>query len=318
MGCFSLNETYVRSLVHMSNYFSDRELGPRPRVEQVINPVAWAGIVALVDSLADRGAFGASFPERCPDGPSVCGNDVDRLKNALEAEIQGVTWPLQTQEAVHEGYLQTMAPWAPPTMAALDFIEFVWRNVAQPIAGKYHDFFQHHHLTFDVDVGREAFREGVNRIFARNGLAYELAQNGQVHRVLPAVLGEALTRTYFQTGDRTLDVMLEESRIKFSDPAPLIRREALERLFDCWERIKSEADTNKAKSIKAILDTAASEPAFREVLEKDARELTGIGNGHLLRHHEINQTPVVDSDHVDYLYHRLFAMVELLIRKNAP
>ncbi|MEZ0188440.1 AbiJ-NTD4 domain-containing protein [Ralstonia solanacearum] len=300
----------------MSNYFSDRELGPRPRVEHEVTPVAWAGIVALVDSLADRGAFGASFPERCPDGPPVCGNDVGSLKSALEAEIQGVTWPLQTREEVHEGYLLTSVPWAPPTMAALDFIEFVWRNVAQPIAGKYHDFFQHHHLAFDVDVGREAFKDDVNRIFARNGLAYELAYNGQIRRVLPAVLGEALTRTYFQTGDRTLDVMLEESRTKFSNPAPLVRREALERLFDCWERIKTLADTDKAKSIKAILDTAASEPAFRAVLETDARVLTDIGNAHLLRHHEIKQTPVVDTDHVDYLYHRLFAMVELLIRKN--
>ncbi len=303
----------------MSDYFSDRELGARPRVEQEINPVTWAGIAALVNALADRGAFGASYPERCPDGPSISGNDVDSFRDALEAEIQGVTWPLQTREAVCEGYLRTWVPWAPPTLVALDFIEFVWRNVALPIAGKYHDFFQHHHLTFDVDAGREAFREDVNRIFARNGLAYELAQNGQVRRVLPAVLAEALTRTYFKTGDRILDVMLEESRIKFSDPAPLIRREALERLFDCWERIKSQADTtNKAKSIKAILDATASEPAFRAVLEKDARELTEIGNGHLLRHHETSQTPVVDSDHVDYLYHRLFAMVELLIRKNAP
>ena len=302
----------------MSNYFSDRELGPKPRVEPVISPVAWAGIVAVVNSLADRGAFGASFPERCPDGPPVCGNDIDSLKSALEAEIQGVTWPLQTQEEVHQGYLLPRVPWAPPTMVALDFIEFVWRNVAQPIAGKYHDFFQHHHLIFDVDAGRDAFKDDVNRIFARNGLAYEFAYNGQIRRVLPAVLDEALTRTYFQTGDRTLDLMLEESRIKFSDPAPLIRREALERLFDCWERIKSLADTDKVKSIKAILDTAASELAFRQVLETDARELTAIGNGHLLRHHEIKQTPVVDTDHVDYLYHRLFAMVELLIWKNGP
>lgn len=112
--------------------------------------------------------------------------------------------------------------------------------------------------------------------------------------------------------------MLEESRTKFSDPDPLTRREALERLCDAWERIKSLADTNKAKSVQLTLDRSASEPAFREVLEKEGRELTQLGNGHLLRHHERNQTPVIDIDHVDYLYHRLFAMVELVIRRNAP
>ncbi|UTV55027.1 hypothetical protein [Burkholderia arboris] len=121
-------------------------------------------------------------------------------------------------------------------------------------------------------------------------MAYELGQDGRIKRVLPAVLGEALMRTYFSTGDRTLDVMLEESRAKFSDPDPLICREALERLFDSWERIKSLADTNKSKSIQLILDRTASEPAFRELLEKEARELTQIGNSHLLRHHEVSQT----------------------------
>ncbi|WP_208281377.1 AbiJ-NTD4 domain-containing protein [Massilia oculi] len=302
----------------MSDYFSDRELGPRPRTEQELTPAAWAGIVTLVESLANSGSFGTSFPEKCPDGQATCGNDVQSLKRALEAQLHGLSWPLQTQQDVVENnFMLRCVPWAPPAMDALDCIEFVWRKIAKPIVGKHHDFFQHHHLTFDVDAGREAFCTDVNRIFTRNGLAYELGTDGQVRRVLPAVLGEALTRTCFHTGDRTLDVMLEESRTKFSDPDPLVRREALERLFDCWERIKSLADTNKAKSIKIILDRAAPESAFRAVLEKDARELTEIGNSHLLRRHETSQTPVVDSQHVDYLYHRLFAIVELLIRKNS-
>lgn len=203
-------------------------------------------------------------------------------------------------------------------MLAFDFVEFVWRKVALPVVGWHHEYHRHHHLTFDIEVGRAAFRADVNRILARNGVAFELGEDGEIRRLLPAVLGECLVRTYFQTGDRRLDVMLEESRRKFSDPDPLIRREALERLFDAWERIKSLADVDKAKSVQLILGRTASEPAFREVLEKEARELTQVGNGHLLRHHELKQMPVIDVDHVDYLYHRLFAMVQLVIRRNAP
>lgn len=303
----------------MSNYFSDRELGPRPRTEHEIDTITWAGIVAIVEALANGGAFGASFPELCPDGQGVCGNSTSSLKSTIEAEIHGLSWPLQTFQLVDEDFLRTTKPWAPPTLVALDFIEFVWRKVAQPIPISHHSFFQHDHLRFDQAAGRESFQGDVNRILARNGLAYDLGSDGQVRRTLPAVLEEALKRTYFRTGDRILDVMLEESRTKFSDPDPLIRREALERLFDCWERIKSLADANnKAASIKQILDRAAAEPAFRAVLEAEARTLTDIGNSHLLRHHETKQTPVIDPHHVDYLYHRLFAMVELVIRKNAP
>ncbi|MCU7369993.1 hypothetical protein PEC18_03695 [Paucibacter sp. O1-1] len=302
----------------MSDYFSDRELGPKARVEQEMGPVAWAGIAALAASLANSGAFGASFPERCPDGQAICGNEIADLKRAIEAELHGLTWPLQTDRIDEESFTRSRKPWAPPTLVALDFVEFVWRKVALPVVGWHHEYHRHHHLTFDIDAGRAAFRLDVNRILARNGMAFELDEDGLLRRLLPAVLGETLVRTYFRTGDRTLDVLLEESRTKFSDPDPLIRREALERLFDAWERIKSLADTNKAKSIQLILDRSASEPAFREALEKEARELTQIGNTHLLRHHERNQTPVIDVDHVDYLYHRLFALVELVIRRNSP
>ncbi|KZE53900.1 hypothetical protein J3A72_001447 [Stenotrophomonas sp. PvP093] len=304
----------------MKDYFSDREHGARPRTEQEMTPTAWAGIVALVEALANGGAFGHSYPEQCADG-GVCGNDIQLLNGAIEAELHGLSWPLQTQhDREPESYRREMAPWCPPTLLALDLIEFVWRKVAKPIQiGKYHEYARHYHLTFNQDGGRTEFREEVNLILARNGLAYELTAYGSIRRLLPAVIGEALARTYFRTGERTLDVLLEESCVKFSDPDPLIRREALERLFDSWERIKSMADDNdKAKSIAIILDRCATEPEFRKMLDAEARELTRIGNSHLFRHHEMKQTPVVDVQQVDYLYHRLFAMVELVIRKNAP
>ncbi len=302
----------------MSNYFSDRELGPRARTEQTMGPVAWAGIAVLVEALASAGAFGASFPQECPDGNAICGNDTDSLKAAIEAEIEGLSWPLQRDEVDEDDFMRTRKPWVPPTLVALDFIEFAWRTVALPVRGKHHDYYRHHHLSFDSTQGRSAFATDVNRIFARNGLAYELTESGEVRRVLPAVIGDMLARAYFRTGDQLLDVMLEESRRKFSDPDPLIRREALERLFDSWERIKTLADNNKAKSAKLVLDRASPDPAFRQLLDKEAFELREIGNSYLLRHHERSQTPVIDADHVDYLFHRLYALVDLVIRKNAP
>lgn len=94
----------------------------------------------------------------------------------------------------------------------------------------------------------------VTRIFARNGVAFEMLSEGRIVRVLPPVLGEDLKRTLFRTGDRTLDNMLEECRTKFSDRNPLVRREAPERLWDAWERLKSFADPgDKKMSVKIML-----------------------------------------------------------------
>lgn len=302
----------------MSNYFSDRELGPRARTKHTMSPVAWAGIAVLVEALASSGAFGASFPQECPDGNAICGNDTASLKSAIEAEIEGLSWPLQRDEVDEDDLMRTRKPWAPSPLVALDLIEFVWRNVALPVRGIHHDYYRHHHLSFDSTQGRSAFVTDVNRILARNGLAYDITESGEVRRILPAVIEDMLARAYFRTGDQLLDVMLEESRKKFSNPDPLIRREALERLFDSWERIKTLADNNKAKSAKLVLDRSSPDPEFRQLLEKEALELREIGNSYLLRHHERSQTPVIDTDHVDYLFHRLYALVDLVTRKNAP
>jgi hypothetical protein len=228
-----------------------------------------------------------------------------------------LAWPLETVSIGGEGYLAERRPFAPDTLLVLDFIEFVHASVAKPISGKYHDFFSHHHLTFDQEAGQEDFRATVNRMFARNGVAFEMLPNGRIERVLPPVLGEELKRTLFNTGDRMLDNMLDECRSKFSDRNPLVRREALERLWDAWERLKSLADpSDKKRSVKTILDTVTSVPSLRERLETEATELNSIGNSHLLRHSEISQVPVIDVDQVDYLFHRLFAMIQLMLRKR--
>lgn len=301
----------------MSDYFSDRQNGPRARTEQVISPTVWAGLVATVHALINSGAFGLRFPERCPDGQATCGGDAVALAASVSAEIPGLAWPLETASIDGEGYFAERQPFAPDTLLVLDFIEFVHASVAKPISGKYHDYFSHHHLTFDQEAGQEDFRMTVNRIFARNGVAFEMLPQGRIERVLPAVLGEELKRALFTTGDRTLDNMLEECRAKFSDRNPLVRREALERLWDAWERLKSLADpSDKKRSIKVILDAVAAEPSLRSRLEVEAIELTAIGNSYLIRHSEVNQVAVIDVDHVDYLFHRLFAMIQLMLRKK--
>jgi len=301
----------------VSDYFSDRENGPRARTEQVISPAVWAGLVATVQALINSGAFGLRFPERCPDGQAVCGCDTDALAASVIAEMPGLAWPLETTCLVDEGFLSQREPFAPDTLLIMDFIEFIYASVAKPIPGKYHDFFSHHHLTFDQQSGQEEFRATVNRIFSRNGVAFEMLSTGRIVRVLPPVLGDDLKRTIFRTGDRTLDNMLEECRAKFSDRNPLVRREALERLWDGWERLKSLADPgDKKRSIKIILDATAAEPSLRARMEEEATELNSIGNSHLIRHSEVNQVPVIDVDQVDYLFHRLFAMIQLILRKK--
>ena len=74
---------------------------------------------------------------------------------------------------------------------------------------------------------------------------------------------------------------------------------------------------DKKSSIQTLLDNATAEQAFREELEQEARELTRIGNAFQIRHSEIGKAPIEDNSQVDYLFHRLFALMYLILGKRS-
>jgi len=70
---------------------------------------------------------------------------------------------------------------------------------------------------------------------------------------------------------------------------------------------------DKRKSASVLIDNASSDPKFREHLTSEAKELTDIGNIFMIRHTEMNVTPITSLAQVDYLFHRMFAMIYLLL-----
>lgn len=300
-----------------NSYFSDREKGPSPRTNEEISTQAWKGISAVIQSLISQGSFGYKFPDDCPDGRGIIGTDERNMAAILQAEIPGLfqSSVLQTWDGSPPNINYALnIDETPPTLAILDLIEFCYRNVAKPIRGSWHKFYDHYHLTFDQETGQTDFTQDINRILARNGLVYELQKNGQIMRLAPTVLREILQVTYFQTGDTELDNMLETARKKYLDPNINIRRESLEKLWDAWERLKTiEQGKDKKESVKLLLDKVASEANFRSVIEEEAKNLTSIGNDFQIRHSEVSKTPVKESTHIDYLFHRLFSFVNMLL-----
>ena len=255
-------------------YFSDKEQGPKARIERRISPEVWAGIVAHIQSLIASGALGKSFPEICPDGAGPIGTDENAFFHAIKAEIPDIELPLRTTEN-HGGYFSTDEPHTPDTFIVLDLIQFCYMYVAKPIQRGYHDFFKHYHLSFNVEEGRQEFRETINRIFSRNGLSYELEENGNIKRLASPILGQKLETFKFDTGDNTLDEILEDARRQYFSTKRESYREAVERLWDAWERLETlENPANKKDSITKLLDMAASETEFRNLLEEEAVKLT--------------------------------------------
>lgn len=261
-------------------YFSDRELGPKARVEQEISPRVWRVIVGVVESLVASGGFGVDFPLKdCVDGDWITGTNQKAFFVALQGEIPEIEYPFRTTinkadpSPIFGVALEVIPddPYAPDTPVVLDLIEFCHLHVSSPIQSGFHSYFGHNHLTFDREAGQESYRAQINRIFARNSIAYELRANGIVERLAPPVLRDSLRSAVFSTGDAILDDLLERARTKFLSHDAQNRRESLEKIWDAWERLKTLNDPSSKKlSVTALLDQAAPEPGFRSTLETEA------------------------------------------------
>ena len=288
-------------------YFSDREMGSSPPTGEQIDEAAWDGLRSLVMSAIDDGSFGERFPEHCPDGKGIIGADDNKLWMSMHGDIPRLE---------EKPWLPSSAE-VPETVYILDMVEFCWKHISHAWHWEPHNHFKHNHLEFVPGLGQSNFREDVNRILRRNGLGYVLNEKGRVERIGPELLRTELTSARFQSGDPELDGMLEAARAKFLDYHHEVRREALLELWDAWERLKTTGQgSNKADQTSNLLDIAAgsSYPKFRERLETDAVELTSIGNSHQIRHTEVSQEKVEKGEHIDYLFHRLFSMINLILK----
>lgn len=221
----------------------------------------------------------------------------------LRAEVPLIEWPPSRTDL-------------PDTPVILELLEFRASAVGQPVVESYHSFFGHSHLSWHREAGLAGFVTDVIRLFARNGTTYELTGDGQARRLLPQPLNEALSLTKFDTGDAETDQLLETARRRIILPKSEDRQDAVEKLWDAFERLKTlESGSDKWIRAEKLLDrVAAPETKFRKVLGEEAAAVTKIGNEFRIRHSEVTQESLTSLEQVDYLFFRLFALICLVLK----
>lgn len=240
----------------MKKLFTERHDATRPRVVEVLDEATRDALINIVRARMDEEWFGLTFPDKCRDGYAYAGTDFAKLQTTMAG--YDLWWPRQQID-----------PDRPPSDGQVfDIIEFAYEYVAEAQNPQFHSYMSHSHYTYDREAGQEKFDADVNRIFERNGLAFELTR-GEVSRIAPALLDDRLAQTLFRTGDAELDRLLETARKEFLNRALEVRRESLEKLWDAWERLKTlEPGKDKKVSTKALLDKVSTEPIFVTCLKK--------------------------------------------------
>ena len=172
------------------------------------------------------------------------------------------------------------------------FLEFAWLFLSDSVN------YDGRLLQF-IDVVVRPLRQDLDRLAER--------------RLPPVALDNVFMSGFPLSGDSQLDEMLQLAIHRFRDKSPVTRKAGLEKLWDAWERLRTLLGDDKKASIKRLLDAAADSDPMRAVLEAEATALNGIGNAFNIRHFERNKTPITRTTLDDYLFHRLSAIIQLIL-----
>src|SRR6478609_6126180 len=287
-------------------YFGEREAGEPPRVVEELTPDSWRAIVAEIIRRTQDGFLAQAFPLRaCPDHMQfITGCDIEIFYNRMRGDHPRIPTPLTGDEA-------------PETVPMLELVEWVFQHISEPINPGFHPYHgDYHYGFFQRESGQVIFATNINTIFRRHWLAFELRQNGEIHRIGPPVLREALQSAEFRTEDLELNRLLERARQRFNDPGFHTRYDALKDLFDAFERLKTlEPPHRKPDSAAALIRRVTAENKVQEMLDAEMRkDMENFGNGFFIRHANAEQVQLQTSEEIDYLFHRLFGLIRFLLR----
>jgi hypothetical protein len=308
----------------MTEYFSDKELGKKQPIIEEISTDVWNGIVAIFEEYKTNNYFSSTFPEKCYDNNSqIVGFCEELFNDRVKSEIPAISIPIQRKQVENT----SITNWGTPEpviteitefvdkYSTLDFLEFLCRNFKTPIKKDYHAFFKHYHLNFENDIAvKQVFEEKINQLFERNGVVFIL-KDCQISRRLPKEFLQ-LIRDY-KTEDAKLNELINSSLVCLKSAKIEERLRALEKIWDAFERMKTYyKELKKNQSIEQLLELASGGDAnIKEELDKEAKELTRIGNEYQIRHFETNKKEINQLELVDYLFFRMLAFIHLVVTK---
>ena len=257
------------------------------------------------------------FPEQCPDGRGICGFDAAKFSNELLFEIPELF--RRYDKIVIPGKKEYSSDDEDfDQYALLDYIEFIGQNCKDVSRRTWHSFFGHDDMSFSnkSDIF-EDFRNEINGIFLKVGLLFVLTEEKIIERVIEdSVLTpdvEAVVEAVIEPGTKEL---LEEAIALFKHPNPAARNDAVEKLWDAFERLKTYYTTldKRTSATKIVEDMSNKQTEFEQLFNDEFVALTKIGNDYRIRHHETNKIDIQDMRHYDYFFNRCLALIATAIQ----
>ena len=165
---------------------------------------------------------------------------------------------------------------------------------------RYHSYYRHDDISFGTTTWiRPKFRKEINDIFTKTGLLYFLNDDGMVERIV-------------ENTTLTSEIAILDYKI----PNPSARRDAVEKIWDALERLKTYYTSldKKASAAKIVNDMSGGNNDFQTLFNDEFIALTKIGNNYRIRHHETDKVDITDDNYYDYFFNRCLSLMALAIK----
>ena len=202
-------------------------------------------------------------------------------------------------------------------LALIDYIEFFAQNIMDIRVtwnnSQYRNF--EYIDCLSTKYISNNFRDEINNIFNLAGLTFELKENGNIERINEwCSFVDEIQTDIKKVNEDGLENLLEEAVKLYKEPNPVSRKNAVEKLWDAFERLKTYYDANKKQSANKIVNSmATNNEYFFQLFNNEFKVLTKIGNECRIRHHEMDKIEI-SEEYYDYLFQRCISLIGLAIK----
>lgn len=203
--------------------------------------------------------------------------------------------------------------------ALIDFIEYIGKSIKDISEGWNNARYRNYWYIECLETSNifSDYQNQINEIFAEAGLLFILTEQKIVERVVEnGVLTPEIENVVQNISEVGTKELLEESIVLFRHPNPSARKNAVEKIWDALERLKTyHTELDKKASVEKVVNAmGGGQCEFTSLFNDEFNALTKIGNNFRIRHHETNKTDITDLKHYDYFFNRCLALISLAIQ----
>lgn len=161
------------------------------------------------------------------------------------------------------------------------------------------------------------FKTEINASLKKDHVPFILSDRGLIEILNDyEVLSSEIIKNVDVISEAGIHDLLNEAITKHIQPTFQAHRDAVEKIWDALERLKTYyTDMDKKASVNKIVnDMAGGQADYIALFNAEFKALTDIGNNFRIRHHETSKIDITDICHYDYFFNRCLSLISTAIR----